>query len=122
MDLSQQLQQLLSSQMNPGAIPSSPLLFPKMEIMQVDGENGARNAPMGPNSSALAIDRSYTKGLLVWFIQTDSVGNKVTVSDYDMTPHVHEEPPDFNKLQSLMESMATKLDSRWLLRMNLPSV
>lgn len=109
MDLQQQIQQFLASQQN-GA--SSPLLLPRMQIMQVDGETGARNAPIGPESSCLAIDRTHKGGLLVWFIQTDQVGNKTTVADYDMTPHVHEEPPDFNKLQSLIESMATKLDQQ----------
>ena len=80
--------------------------------MQVDGEAGARNAAIGPESSCLALDRTYKGGLLVWFIQTDQAGNKTTVADYDMTPHVHEEPPDYNKLQSLMETMAAKLDEQ----------
>lgn len=112
MDIQQQLQQLLAAQsggMNGG---TSPLLLPRMQIMQVDGEVGARSAPMGPDSTCLAIDRTYKNGLLVWFIQTDQAGNKVTVTDYDMTPHVHEEPPDFHKLQSLMENMAQKLDQQ----------
>lgn len=108
MNLEQQLQQILVNQ----SAQSSPLLFPRMQIMQVDGENGARNAAIGPDSSCLALDRTYKNGLLVWFIQTDQAGNKVTVTDYDMTPHVHEEPPDFSKLQSLMETMAAKLDQQ----------
>ena len=109
MDFQQQIQQILANQQMSA---SSPLLLPRMQIMQVDGEVGAKNAPIGPDSSCLAIDRSYKRGLLVWFIQTDQTGNKITVADYDMTPHVHEEPPDYNKLQSLMESMATKLDEQ----------
>jgi len=108
MDLQQQIQQLLANQ---GSV-SSPLLQPRMQVAQVDGETGARNLPMGPDSSCLAMDRTYKSGLLVWFIQTDQTGNKVTVADYDMTPHVHEEPPDFNKLKSLLESMASKMDQQ----------
>ena len=108
MDIQQQLQQILAGQ----AGQTSPLLFPRMQILQVDGEAGARNAAIGPDSSCLAIDRSYKNGLLVWFIQTDQAGNKITVSDYDMTPHVHADPPDFTKMQSLMESMANKLDQQ----------
>lgn len=108
MDLQQQIQALLANQGN----TSSPLLQPRMQLAQVDGEAGARNLPMGPDSSCLAIDRTYKAGLLVWFIQTDQCGNKITVADYDMTPHVHEEPPDFHKLQSLLESMAAKMDQQ----------
>lgn len=110
MDLQQQIQQILASQQMGGA--SSPLLLPRMQVMQVDGEAGARNAAIGPESSCLALDRTYKGGLLVWFIQTDQAGNKTTIADYDMTPHVHEEPPDYNKLQSLMETMAAKLDEQ----------
>ena len=112
MDLQQQLQQILTSQSGQFTGPTSPLLLPRMQVTQVDGEQGARSLPMGPDSSCLALDKSYKGGLLVWFIQTDQSGNKVTVMDYDMTPHVHEAPPDFNKLQSLLESMADKLDQQ----------
>ena len=112
MDIQQQLQQILSSQAGQYGSATSPLLLPRMQVAQVDGESGARSLAMGPDSSCLALDKSYKAGLLVWFIQTDQAGNKVTVMDYDMTPHVHEAPPDFNKLQSLMESMAAKLDQQ----------
>jgi len=111
-DIQQQLQSILAARNGAYGGPSSPLLLPRMQVTQVEGEAGARNLAMGPDSSCLALDKSYTKGLLVWFIQTDSAGNKTTVKDYDMAPHVHEDPPDFNKLQSLMESMAAKMDQQ----------
>lgn len=112
MDLQQQIQQLLNNSSGGFTGQSSPLLFPRMQIMQVDGETGARNAAIGPDSSCLALDRTNKAGLLVWFIQTDQAGNKTTVVDYDLTPHVHEEPPDYHKIQSLMENMAAKLDQQ----------
>ena len=108
MDLQQQLQQILSNQSSFGV--TNPILLPRKEIDQVDGEQGARNFPMGPNSSCIALDR--TKSLLAWFIQTDASGNKTVVAGYTLTPYVPEQPPDFNKMQNLMESMATKLDEQ----------
>ena len=108
MDIQQQLQQILANQ----AGSTSPLLLPRMKIVEVCGESGARALGMGPDSSCLAVDTSYTAGILVWFIQTDQAGNKSVIKDYDLTPHVHKDPPDFNKLQSLMESMAKKLDQQ----------
>lgn len=110
MDIQQQLQSILAGQQNPYSGATSPLLMPRMQVTQVDGEVGARGLAMGPDSSCLAMDRTYKNGLLVWFIQTDSSGNKITITDYDMTPHVHEEPPDFGKLQSLLENMASNVD------------
>lgn len=110
MDTIQQLQQLLSSQNSGLNDQTNPFLLPRMQVMQISGEQGARNAAIGPDSTCLAIDTAYKDGLLVWFIQTDSAGNKVTVADYDLIPHVHKEPPDFNKLQSIMESMASQMD------------
>ena len=100
-NLQQQIQQILANQTS----PTSPLLMPRMQIIQTAGEAGARSIPMGPDSSCFAVDTTYKEGILVWFVQTDSTGNKVTVADYDLTPHVHKAPPDFDKMQSLMEKM-----------------
>ena len=106
----QQLQQFLASQQKPYG-QTSPLFIPKTEIPRVSGKSGAENLPMGPDSTVLAVDESYTSGLLVWFIQTDGTGRKTMIADYDMTPHVHEDPPDFKKMQTLMEDMASRLDN-----------
>lgn len=88
----------------------SPLLMPHMDIAQVDGEIGARNLAMGPNSQTIALDR--TKNLLCWFIKTDQMGNKEIISPYTLTPYVPEQPPDFNKLQAMLETVIQKQDQQ----------
>lgn len=88
----------------------SPLLMPRMEVPQVDGETGAWNLAVGPNSTVFALDR--TKTLLVWFIKTDQAGNKENVSGFTLSPYVPEQPPDFGKIQSMLESVSQKLDQQ----------
>lgn len=105
-NLQQQIQQILANQ----ASPASPLLMPRMQILQVSGEAGARNIPMGPDSTCFAIDTTYTEGLLVWFVQTDSAGNKVTVADYDLAPHVHKAPPDFDGMETMMKKLCDNME------------
>ena len=46
--------------------------FPHYEVKRVDGENGARALPMGPNSSTFAADN--TKEDRIWLIMTDAAG------------------------------------------------
>lgn len=48
-------------------------ILPKMEVVKVNGENGARAYSMGPNSSALLLDES---GLMIWLVTTDGAGYK----------------------------------------------
>ena len=46
--------------------------FPHYEVKRVNGENGARALPMGPNSSTFAADN--TKEDRIWLIMTDAAG------------------------------------------------
>lgn len=72
------------------------------QVLQVNGENGARAVNLAPNSSKLALDMS---GLILWLITTDGAGYK-TVTPYDITPHKVEAAPDFSSL----EDRITKLE------------
>jgi hypothetical protein len=69
---------------------------PKTEVVKVNGENGARAFPMGPNSSALLLDVS---GVIVWAVTTDGAGYK-TVSPFDISPHKEAPAPDFDSLDA----------------------
>ena len=69
---------------------------PKTEVVKVNGENGARAFPMGPNSSALLLDVS---GVIVWAVTTDGAGYK-TVSPFDISPHKEAPAPDFGSLDA----------------------
>ena len=68
---------------------------PKQEVVKVNGENGARAYPIGPNSSALLLDES---GVMIWLVTSDGAGYK-TVSPYDITPHQTAPMPDYNTLE-----------------------
>ena len=65
--------------MQPRYIPPAP----RYEIIKVNGEAGARNFRMAPNSNALLLDETAA---IVWFAQTDGTGY-LTVTPYSITPY-----------------------------------
>lgn len=75
----------------PMQVPGQPV-----QVVRVNGRNGADAYAIGPNSSALLLDES---GTLVWLITTDGAGYK-TVAPYDITPHKDVPMPDFESLES----------------------
>lgn len=74
---------------------------PPVQVVKVNGENGARAYQMGANSSALLLDES---GLMVWLITSDGAGYK-TVSAYDITPHQETPAPDYGTLESRIKKL-----------------
>ena len=84
----------LNPQVTPNYIP--PQTLPVMQVVRVNGKNGADAYAMGPNSSALLLDES---GTIVWAVTTDGAGYK-TISPYDITPHKEAPAPDYNTLES----------------------
>ena len=69
---------------------------PRYEIIRVNGEAGARNFRMGPNSTALLLDNTAS---IVWYAQTDGTGY-LTVAPFDITPHQVPKPVDMNDLSA----------------------
>ena len=69
---------------------------PPVQVVRVNGRNGAEAYSIGPNSSALLLDEG---GTLVWLITTDGAGYK-TISAYDITPHQTAPAPDFGSLET----------------------
>ena len=69
---------------------------PQMQVVRVNGRNGAQAYQIGPNSSALLLDES---GTLVWLVTTDGASYK-TVSPYDISPHQDAPAPDFRGLET----------------------
>ena len=67
-----------------------------VQVVRVNGENGAKSYQIGANSSALLLDES---GLLVWLVTSDGAGYK-TVSAYDITPHQAAPQPDYGTLEN----------------------
>lgn len=79
----------------PGQQRQTDMYAPHMEVVRVNGRNGADAFRMGPNSSALLLDVS---GLIVWAVTTDGAGYK-TVMPYDISPHRDAPAPDFASLE-----------------------
>ena len=69
---------------------------PRYEVIKVNGEAGARNFRMGPNSNALLLDNTAA---IVWYAQTDGTGY-LTVTPFDITPHQAPKPVDMNDLSA----------------------
>ena len=67
----------------------------KIDIVKVNGENGARAYQLPPNSNILLLDES---GPIVWLAQTDGAGYK-TVTPYKITPYKPEPPIDVKSLE-----------------------
>lgn len=87
--------------LNPyGMAQAMPMMQP-VQVVRVNGENGARSYQMGANSSALLLDES---GLLVWLVTSDGAGYK-SVSAYDITPHKTEPTPDYGSLESRIKRL-----------------
>ena len=68
--------------------------LPHMQVIKVNGEAGARNLRMAPNSSALVLDETAP---IVWYAQTDGTGY-LTVTPFDITPHQAQPPVNLNDL------------------------
>ena len=87
--------------LNPYAMPQIQPAVQPVQVVRVNGENGARAYTIGANSSALLLDES---GLMVWLVTSDGAGHK-TVSAYDITPHQAAQAPDFGSLEGRIKRL-----------------
>lgn len=85
---------------NPAATQYTPPA-PHYEIIKVNGEAGARNFRMGPNSSALLLDETAA---IVWLAQTDGTGY-LTVTPFDLAPHQAAPQVDLNNLVARVSAL-----------------
>ena len=73
----------------------------RLEVIRVNGENGARAFNLPPNSSVLLLDETAP---LVWLAQTDGAGYK-TVTPYSIAPYQAEPTPDYNSLEARIKKL-----------------
>ena len=92
------------SNMQYNYVPQIQMPAPHMEVIKVNGENGADAFQLGPNSSVLLLDETAP---IIWFVQTDGAGYK-TKTPYDISLHVDEPKPDIKS----MEEKLTTIDKR----------
>lgn len=78
------------------------------EIIKVNGEAGARNFRMAPNSTALLLDETAA---LIWFAQTDGTGY-LTVTPYDIVPHQQVPPVDINQLADRVTQLEELINAK----------
>lgn len=76
------------------------------QIVQVNGENGARAYQMPPNSNALLLDSTDP---LVWLVSTDGAGYK-TVQPFKIEPYTPPEPVNLNDIMNRLVSLEEKLN------------
>lgn len=82
--------------------------LPKLEIVKVNGEAGARNFKMAPNSSALLADETAP---MIWFVQTDGAGY-LTATPYDISPHQTTPPIDVNELAQRVAQLEELINAK----------
>lgn len=75
---------------------------PHYEIIRVNGEAGANNFQMAPNSSQFLLDASTNN--LLWLVQTDGAGY-LTASPFDIFPHQVQPPVDVNNLEERVKQL-----------------
>ena len=81
---------------------------PRYEVIKVNGEAGAKNFRMAPNSNALLLDETAA---MIWFAQTDGTGY-LTVTPYDIIPHQQVPPVDINNLAARVQQLEDVINAR----------
>lgn len=81
---------------------------PRYEVIQVNGENGARAFAMAPNSSALLMDATAP---IVWLCTTDGAGY-LTTSPFSIAPYQPEKPVDVKTLEERIERLEARMSEQ----------
>ena len=107
MDISNIYNPVQSRSPYPALQPTSnfmPQFQQKMEVIRVNGRNGAESLNLAPYSSALLLDINDP---LVWFVSTDGAGYKTCVP-YLITPY---QPEQKASIEDLITKINARLDS-----------
>lgn len=85
-----------------------PAQKPHMDIIKVNGKNGAEKLEMAPNSNVLLLDMNDP---IVWFVQTDGAGYKTCIP-YSITPYQPPQEPDVQSLFNQLNNRLTQIEER----------
>ena len=80
----------------------------RMDIVTVNGENGARAFQMPPNSRVLLLDENAP---IVWLAQTDGAGYK-TVSAYNISPVQSAQTQEYSSLEARIKRLEDMLNEK----------
>lgn len=83
-------------------------MAPRYELIKVNGEAGAKNFKMAPNSATLLLDETAP---IVWLVQTDGSG-LLTPTPFDIV--VHQQPPqiDISDLAARVAQLEERLNDQ----------
>ena len=82
--------------------------YSRMEVIKVNGENGARAYNMPPNSSALLLDETAP---IVWLKTTDGAGY-ATLNPFSITPYEPAPAVDINDLVNRIARLEERLNEK----------
>ena len=78
----------------------------KLEVIRVNGKNGAEAFQMPPNSSIILLDESAP---LIWFKMTDGAGYP-TLTPYRIEPVKSELAPEVSSLEARIKRLEERLN------------
>ena len=90
-----------------GNYQSRPSMLPRLEVIKVNGEAGARAFNMAPNSSQFLADT--TNANRIWLAQTDG-GGYLTVTPLDVAIPQPVSPPDFSSFEERINNLEKKYE------------
>jgi len=79
----------------------------KMDIIHVNGENGAKAYQLAPNSNVLLLDDTAP---IIWLKQTDGAGYP-SLTPYSITPYKPEPPIDVKSLEERILKLEAKINA-----------
>ena len=91
---------------NPVVNPLLPVAPIKTKVDRVKGLEGANAYPIAPDSSIIVVDEELP---VVWFIATDSTGNKTVVQGYKLEAYTPPKPVTLEDLMAEMRDMKQRL-------------
>ena len=88
---------------------SNALLQPRHTVQQVNDEKDIYAIPMGVDSSDFILNSSKP---LIYFVATDSSGNKTTIIPFDIQQHIKEPEPTMQDVKAIESKIETKIDEK----------
>ena len=88
---------------------SNALLQPRHTVQQVNDEKDIYTIPMGVDSSDFILNSSKP---LIYFVATDSSGNKTTIIPFDIQQHIKEPEPTMQDVKAIESKIETKIDEK----------
>lgn len=79
--------------------------LPQMHVIRVNGQAGAKNLRMAPNSDTLVLDETAP---ILWYAQTDGTGY-LTVTPFDISPHQNQQQTTINTLSDRIAKLEEEM-------------